>query len=171
MPRLHTALALLALAACTPTFNWREVGVESTPLKAMLPCKPDKLERRLEFAPGRELVLHAMGCEAGHATFAVLYTELPMAGELAEVLLRWKSANLAASKATVRSETAFQPAGAIGLPQSVQVRAEGQRADGRTVQSQSAYFGRGTQAFQAVIYAPRITSEMSEPFFAGLRFE
>jgi hypothetical protein len=171
MPRLHSALALLALAACTPTFNWREVGVEATPLKALLPCKPDQLERRLEFAPGRELVVHALGCETGHATFAVLYTDLQQPSELGEALARWKSANMAASKATVRAETAFQPAGALGLPQSVQVHAEGQRVDGSVVQSQAAYFARGTQAFQAVIYAQRITTEMSEPFFAGLRFE
>ena len=82
------ALACLVLMACTPTFNWREVSVERTPLKAMLPCKPDKLERRLEFAPGRELVVQALGCETGHATFAVLYTELQQPGELGEVLAR-----------------------------------------------------------------------------------
>ncbi|AMO22968.1 hypothetical protein GCM10027034_34870 [Ramlibacter solisilvae] len=171
MPRPYPALALLAVAACTPTFNWREVSVAPTPLKAVLPCKPDKAERRLEITPGREVVVHALGCEAGHATFVVLYAELPQAGELGETLARWKGANLAASKAKAQSETPFQPAGALGLPQSVQVRAEGQRSDGSVVQSQSAYFARGTQAFQAVIYAPRITAEMSEPFFAGLRFE
>ena len=171
MPRVYLALAALALAACTPTFNWREVSVEATPLKAMLPCKPERVERRLEFTPGREVVVHALGCEAGQATFAVLYTELSQTGELGEALARWKNGNLTSTKATVRSEAPYQPAGALGLPQSVQVHADGQRADGSAVQSQSAYFARGTQAFQAVIYAQRITPEMSEPFFSCLRFE
>ena len=68
MPRVIVAIALLSAAACTPTFNWRDVPVESTGLRATFPCKPDKVERRTQFAPGQGIVLHAMGCEAGGAS-------------------------------------------------------------------------------------------------------
>ena len=72
-----TAVLLLALAAgaCSPTFNWREVRVEPTSLKAMLPCKPDKGRRRVDMGEG-PLELSGIGCETGGATFAVLHAEL-----------------------------------------------------------------------------------------------
>jgi hypothetical protein len=39
------------------------------------------------------------------------------------------------------------------------------------LQSQGAYFARGTFVFQAVVYASTLRAEMTEPFFTGLRFE
>jgi hypothetical protein len=171
MPRLFLAAALAALAACTPTYNWREVGIDPTGLQATLPCKPDRAERKTEFTPGRELVLHAVGCEAGGAAFAVLYADMGQMGDLASALAQWKGASLAATHSKAQSEQPYLPAGALGLAQSALVRAQGQRPDGSTVQSQAAYFARGTRVFQAVVYAERLDPKMTEPFFAGLRFE
>jgi hypothetical protein len=51
------------------------------------------------------------------------------------------------------------------------LRATGRRSDGSAVKSQSAFFARGNAVFQAVVFAPRLNAEMTEPFFAGLRFE
>ena len=51
------------------------------------------------------------------------------------------------------------------------VRASGQHPDGKPVQGQVAYFARGTHAYQAAVYARTLKAEMTEPFFAGLRFE
>jgi len=48
MPRVFPAAALLvsaALAACTPTFNWREITLDPVALHATFPCKPDHAER------------------------------------------------------------------------------------------------------------------------------
>jgi hypothetical protein len=71
--------ALALLAACSPTFNWREVRVASTALKAMMPCKPDKGVRTVPMA-GRQVELEAWGCDAGGATFAVLFADIGEAG-------------------------------------------------------------------------------------------
>ena len=67
-------------------------------------------------------------------------------------------------------EQPFQPAGALGLPQSVLVRSTTQRAGGRVLHSHAAYFARGTVAFQAVVHAPSMKPEFTDPFFTGLRF-
>lgn len=171
MHRSIAAAALLMVAACTPTLNWREVPVEATGLKATFPCKPDHAERSLAFAPGRSIVVHAVGCEAGGASFAVLYGDVGQPTEVAAALAQWRQASLAAAKSRIEKEEPYQPAGALGLPGSTMTRAAGQRADGRAVQSQAAYFVRGTQVFQVVVYAERLTPEMAEPFFAGLRFD
>ena len=165
------AAVLLVLAACTPTFNWREVTVGPAGLRATFPCKPDQAEHRTAFGPGREVVLHATGCEAGGAAFVVVYGDLGSAGALADAIAQWEKASLVATKSAVDREQPYQPAGALGLGQSVLVRAHGQRPDGTPVQSQAAYFARGTSAYQAVVYARTLKGEMTDSFFAGLRFE
>ncbi|MEJ6021645.1 hypothetical protein [Ramlibacter sp. PS4R-6] len=171
MPRVFPAAALLAAAACTPTFNWREITVEPAALHASFPCKPDKAERKMAFTRERELLVHAVGCEAGGASYAVLWADVGSPADLAGAMAQWKQASLATSHGRVETEAAFVPRGALALPQSQQVRAAGQRADGSALQSQSAYFARGSAVFQAVVFAPQLKGEMTEPFFAGLRFE
>lgn len=170
--RLPILAAVLLLASgCTPTLNWRELAVGPAGLRAMFPCKPEQVEHRTAFAPGREVVLHATGCEAGGAAFVVVWGDLGSAAELAAAIGQWEKASLASTKSTVDGEQPYLPAGALGLRQSVMVRAHGRHPDGKPVQSQAAYFARGTSAYQAAVYARALKGEMTEPFFAGLRFE
>jgi hypothetical protein len=75
----------IVLAACTPTFNWRDVSFEQAPATALLPCKPDRGSRPLELA-GQKIMMHMAGCEAGGAMFAVALVELPDAKQSAAVL-------------------------------------------------------------------------------------
>jgi hypothetical protein len=74
-------------------------------------------------------------------------------------------------RGTGSQDRPFLPPGAMALPQSLRVTAAGQRADGSKVQSEAAYFARGSQVVQAVIYADRLAAETTDPFFAGLKFE
>lgn len=170
--RVFPLAAALALAACTPTFNWREVRAESAPLKAVLPCKPDKGARTVPMA-GRQVELKVLGCDTGGATFAILVGDIVDPLRAGAVLAQWKAATLANMRADGASaqERPFLPAGAMALPQSVRVTASGQRGDGSRVESQAAYFARGSQVVQAVIYADRVPSEAADAFFAGLGFQ
>lgn len=163
--------AIVAVAACAPTFNWREVTVAPVALRAAFPCKPDKAERKLPFTPDKELLVHAIGCETAGVAYALLWADAGNAADLGVAMSQWKQASLAASHATVVGESPFQPRGALALPQSIQVRAEGRAPGGDAMQSQAAYFGRGTAVFQAVVYASSLKPEATEPFFSGLRFE
>jgi hypothetical protein len=171
MTRALCVAALFLAAGCTPTFNWRELPIGSTGLDATFPCKPDRVENKVELAPGRPLVLHAVGCEAGGATFVVLYGDVGDARVLDDTLAQWKKASLVKMKSADAKEQPWQPAHALGLSQSAIVRASGQSPGGKPVQSHAAYFARGSSVFQAAIYARDVQPEMSEPFFAGLRFE
>jgi hypothetical protein len=129
------------------------------------------VERSTEFAPGRSIVLHAIGCEAGGATFFILYGDVGSAGELAGALSQWKRASQATIHSTLVSEQAWHPAGALDIAGSSMIRASAPRAEGGDLESQSGYFARGTQVYQAVVYAPKLKTEVTEPFFTGLRFE
>ena len=172
MLRPALAAATLVVAACSPTFNWREVRAESIPLKAMLPCKPDKLARTVPMA-GRQVELQVLGCESGGATFAVLTGDIVEPLRAGEVLAQWRLATLANMRSSPASaqDRPFLPAGAMALAQSLRVAAAGQRSDGSKVESQAAYFGRGSHVVQAVVYADKVPAEAAETFFASLGFE
>ena len=167
---LAALLALMATAACSPTFNWREVKAEPSPLKAMLPCKPDKATRKVPMA-GREVDLQVLGCDAGGATFALLFADIGDATRSGEVLAQWKQATLSNMRTLAGKEEPFLPPGGIALRESVHIVASGQRPDGSKVESHAAYFARGGQVFQAVIYADRLQPQWAETFFSGLKFE
>lgn len=173
MSRLLTFLTvLLALAACSPAFNWREVRPENTRLNLLLPCKPDKAEKVVPLG-GQATTLAMLGCEAGGATFAVAVADLGDAGRAGPVLALWQDLALANMKAApgTRQQLALQVRGAsAGLP-VVRVQAQGQRPDGTAVSGQAAYFAQGPQVFQVVMYAPQIAPEVAETFFSSLKFE
>jgi hypothetical protein len=173
MQRSLAAMVLLAAgmaAGCSPALNWREVRAGATPLTALLPCKPDKATREVPMA-GRKVELTALSCEAGGATFAVLYADIGEPARLGEVLAQWKVATLSNLRGTAAQESAFRPPGALALPQSLQVVASGQRPDGSPVESHAAYFAQGSHVFQAVIYAARLRPEQAESFFSGLKLQ
>ena len=173
MLRTLAATALLGagmVAACSPTFNWREVRVDSTTLTVMMPCKPDKASREVPMA-GRSVSVTALSCDAGGATFAVLFADIGEPARLGEVLAQWKTATLGNLRAAVPGETPFRPAGALALPESLKVLAAGQRPDGSKVESHAAYFAKGSHVYQAVIYADKLRPEAAESFFSGLKFQ
>lgn len=170
MPRVMAA-GLLLLAACNPVFNWREVRPDNSALSLLLPCKPDKAQRSVPLG-GRPTELAMLGCDAGDATFAVAVATLDDAAQAAAVLAGWQTATLANLKAGGGGQTSpLKLPGAGLLPPAVLVRANGQRADGRAVQSQAAYFSQGRQVFQAVIYANQMDPEVADTFFSSLKLD
>ncbi len=85
-------LAMQALPACTPAFNWREVSFEQAPVTALLPCKPDRASRAQSLA-GQTVMLHMAGCESGGALFTVSLLELPDGAQLKTVADALAAAN------------------------------------------------------------------------------
>jgi len=174
-----TLAALLALAACSPTFNWREVRPENTALTLLLPCKPDKASKTVPLG-GQPAALSMLGCDTGGATFAVAVADIGDAARAEAVLAQWQQLTLANMKAGpvgsgagATQVTPFRPAGLTGPP-ALRVKAQGQRADGRAVAGQAAYFARGSQLFQVVLYADLadgLDPEVAETFFGSLKFE
>ncbi|MDB5870034.1 MAG: hypothetical protein JWP96_2366 [Polaromonas sp.] len=164
--------ALLALAACSPAFNWREVRPENTRLSLLLPCKPDKAQKLVPLG-GQATTLAMLGCDAGGATFAVAVADVGDAAKAAPVLALWQDLTLANMKAAPSSRQPLSLAvrgASAGVP-VVRVAALGQRADGSAVSGQAAYFAQGSQLFQVVMYAPRIDPDVAETFFSSLKFE
>jgi len=165
-------VSALALTACSPAFNWREVRPEGSSLSLLLPCKPDKAEKIVPLG-GQPTTLSMLGCDADGATFAVAMADVGDAARAAQVLAQWQDLTLANMKAVPASRQPLPlkvPGASPGAPAS-RLQAQGQRADGTVVSGQAAYFAKGSQLFQVVMYAPHITPEVAETFFSSLKFE
>lgn len=168
--RSTAALMLLALAACSPTLDWREMRDEASGLRMAFPCKPDHAEHRADFA-GASRVLLAQGCEAGGQMFALVQVDVGEAGLTRDAMAAWNRATIANIQGQAAPPVRLVPRGALDLPGSVRVRAQGRKADGGAIQSEAAYFARGTRVFQAVVYAPALKPEAVDTFLTGLSFE
>jgi hypothetical protein len=166
---IYAVIAVATLAACNPTFNWRDVRPDGTRLALLMPCKPDKAQKTVPMA-GQPTDLMLLSCDAGGVTFAVAVADVKDAGKTAATLAQWQSATLVNMKAApTTSSTAFKLSGLTSG--AVLVKATGKRVNGQAVSSQAAYFAQGTQVLQAVMYADKISPEVADTFFAGLKFE
>lgn len=156
----------LVLAACSPSLNWREVRPGGG-LKALLPCKPDQGSRRQNLA-GREIEVQMLGCEAAGALYAVSAVELGDARHALGVQVQWQANLLGNMQATASTSSAWSLKGANAVLEPVRLKARGLRPDGQPVTVDAVWFAHGARLYHAVIYAERIATEMSEPFFSGL---
>ena len=161
-------LVILLLAACDPTFNWRETPIAATSLVAMFPCKPQKKVRPVVFA-AREVELHMTRCDTAGVTVAVAYAGISDRSQAGPILAQWRDATLAGMRASLSTVSALQLEHSDPLPQSVAVRASGVRPDGRPVTLQGAWFARGTELFAALMYSDEPNSEVADTFFSGLK--
>ena len=165
---IYAVLALAGLVACNPTFNWRDVRPDGTRVAVLMPCKPDKAQRTVPMA-GQPTALSLLSCDAGGVTFAVSVADVKDAAKTAAVLVQWQSATLTNIKAPPALGIAIKLPGLTSG--GVMVKATGQRANAQAVSSHAAYFAQGSQVFQAVIYADKITPSVAETFFSGIKFE
>ena len=168
-------VALLLLAACSPALNWRSVPLEGAALIVTLPCKPDHAARTVEMA-GAPVELAMAGCEADNAIFAVSSAALPDPARADAALVHWRAAVLARVGATtVLSEQPFARPGALALPSSVRLVAQGRRADGTAVTVQGVWFARagGAQVrlYHAVVYSPKPRPDVADALFDGLSLQ
>lgn len=181
LARAFVLPGLMAMAACNPTLNWREARVNATGLVVMLPCKPAHQTRAVALG-GQTLDMHMSACDAGGATFAIAHVAAPQADAAPALLSQWRKVTLANLGAQNIAESAVridwgaaqepgQSAQAGTNPGSLRVSATAKRADGSLLHFQGVWFSARGQAFQAAIYAPQISPEMTENFLAGLKYQ
>jgi len=178
-------LAAVTLAACSPTYNWRQLRLDGTPLQALMPCKAESAARPVPLgtptagapAAGAQpavaapaataaatLTMHS--CQAGGLTFAVAWVALPDGSDAAAALDQWRLGALTTIQGTPDAAP-FVPR-IKGAPDAQGLRARGRTPDGRDVVMQAVYARRGGQLYQGAIYGPAIPDEVSTTFFDGL---
>lgn len=158
------------LHGCSPTFNWRDVRPDQTPLVALFPCKPDRSVRAVSLA-AKDVTMTMLSCDAGGITFALAYADMIDAAMAGPVLAQWRSVTLGNLRAQSASERPFSLKGASVLPQSVQVKAQATRPDGTAVPVQGAWFAAGSVVFQATVYADAARQAEADAFLGGFRLQ
>ncbi|KQX35074.1 hypothetical protein [Variovorax sp. Root434] len=177
-PVLHFRFVLAAaalLAACSPTFNWREVPVAESGLIVLLPCKADRANRALPL--GAESVQVDMtGCDAGGATFAIAHASAS-GPEQAEAWLRaWHAATRGQLGEAQVAETPASVQRATAAPAPLRLDAQPRQQQGASASApvQVLWFAQsqkdGTVAlYQATVLGKPSSPEASKTFFESLR--
>lgn len=163
--------ASVAGAACSPTYNWRELRLAGAPLVALMPCKPEQAQRPVPLG-GAPVELHMHSCEAGGLTFAVAWADLGDAARTSEAIGLLRRASVAAIK--VAPDRVDDPAlqWTPVVPGADPVRglaAQGTQHTQRPVQMKAAHFAHGTYVYQAALYGAALPDEVATTFFEGLR--
>ena len=178
-----------SLAACTPTLNWREVPMEG--LVALLPCKPDHAQRKVQLAPSNgvapKLTMQMSGCEAAGALYAISHVHIEDIAQVQAVQTAWRQATLAALEASNVQAQPLQLAKPVaGQAHSAAIaraastdtatdtafkleKLDAKRPDGSAVQAQLAWLAKGRDIYHVAVYGPKLSREMTELLFSELR--
>lgn len=169
LPLLATLLGgALALGACAPALDWREIRPSGAALVAMLPCKPSTFERQVQLA-GTKVALGLQACTAGSATWAIAWADVGDPAIVGAALRELQASARANLGAQPGRSLPLAPPGATPNPATAREALTGRLPDGKSVEEQVAVFTRGTQVFQATVVAPRIDTDAADTFFASLR--
>ncbi len=165
---VRPAWALLALAACSPSLDWREVRLEGSAARVLLPCKPGPMAREVRLA-GAPVRLLLQACSAGGQTWALAAADVADPGRVGPALEALRSAALANLGAGAPVALPLNVPGATPNAASSRALASGRLPDGAAVQVQVAVFGYGTWVFQATVLGAQLPADAVDTFFGSLR--
>jgi hypothetical protein len=165
------AALVLGLAACSPTYNWRELRLEGANLQAMMPCKPERAQRSVPLGSA-SAVLHMHSCEAGGHTFAVAWADVGDPSRTADALLMLRRASLAALR--VDPDRVAAPAlqwkpTVAGASDAQGLQVQGTAPGKGAIQMKAVHFSSGHTVYQVALYGPALSEEPGSTFFEGLR--
>jgi hypothetical protein len=164
------------LAGCSPVFNWRDVRLDTAPVLALLPCKPDHASRQINLPSGPTPLVMA-GCQAGGATFAISAMDVGDPLKAAEVALQWQAATNLSQKSAKGASTPYRVPGATA---GILVVSQASSGPGQAPKplSHSLYFYQGQFVYQAqVLGEPQggsdgpgaLSTQVVETFLGGVR--
>ncbi|MBB2486657.1 hypothetical protein H5407_15635 [Mitsuaria sp. WAJ17] len=161
LPHAGLLVALLLLAACAPSQNWREVRPEGSGAELMFPCKPDQAHRP---ASAQEPAMGLAVCRAGGLSFSLSWSEMPRPDMLGPALLAMGEGLRQRLKAPEAVWQAVQVPGMTPRPESGQ-----QALAGPGQQARQALFSRGLKVYQLVMLGPRDDEPAWQNFVASVR--
>ena len=152
---------------------------------ALLPCKPDHAERRVQLGSS-SVALQMSGCEAGGALYAISHVRVTDDAEREPTKAAWRRATvdtlqvsavvqtqtlrLAKPTAGQTRATAKPGDGAADTAFNVE-KLQGKRPDGTAVQAQLTWLIKGPDIYHVAVYGTKLDEEMSELLFSALRLQ
>ena len=153
-------------------------------LVALLPCKPDHAERRVQLGSA-DLMLQVSGCEASGALYAISHVRVADPRQLEPTKNEWRQATFATLQAGSVQTQALQlarppagqtrtvrPIGGATLDAAFSLeKLQGKRPDGSAVQAQMAWLAKGQDLYHVAVFATKLDNEMTELLFSELRLQ
>jgi hypothetical protein len=152
------AAGVLALSACSPTYDWRSVRGADAPFVALFPAKPISYSRSVNL-DGMQLVMTMTAAEVDGVTFAVGTAALPDPGKAQAALHAMKNALVKNIGGTIRHEKSTATPG--GPIPAIEIQAIG--APGAAKERPRLLFARFTAKGQWVYQAVVIGREKAVP--------
>ncbi|MBX3623052.1 MAG: hypothetical protein KF891_24040 [Rhizobacter sp.] len=160
--------ALLALCACSPSLDWREVRPEDSGAVALFPCKPSTDARMVTLAGTRvRMVLAA--CKAADTTWALAYADVADPVRVTPALEALRTASRANLGGTVQVLGPMKVEGMTPNPQAERVRVQGRLPGGNAVTLEGGFFVRGTRVYQSTAMGRAPDAEAVATFFDNLK--
>lgn len=143
-PRAALVLVLLGLAACSPTYNWRDYASPDARYRVTFPAKPASATRSVDLN-GMRVAMTMTAAEVDGATFAVGAAEAPDAAQAQAALGAMKLALLRNIGAGTGGAN-----GAAAPATSMDVDATG-AAQGARLRLVGHFEARGTRFYQVIV--------------------
>jgi hypothetical protein len=160
--------AALALAACAPSLDWREVRLGNGAVVATLPCKPNRSTRSVPLA-GQRVQMSMLVCKAGQLSWALGAADLGDPRRVGPALVALPESLRANLDGEVVESRPAAVRGATPHEAQARVVLRGRRQDGAPIVARMVVFSYGTEVFQAVVMGERVPDEAAATFFDSLR--
>ena len=165
-------VTVVALAACSPTYNWRTLSLDSVGAQALVPCKPDYSTRDVPLLDGQAPVtLHMQACDVGDVTYALSWLNIPQGQDASAAMQRWLNASMAGAQVGERQavETLQPPSWAVkGAARAKRYQLQGKRHDGQAIAVDIGMAQRGPSVVQLAIYGGSFKEAQRAEFWQGL---
>lgn len=163
-----TLAVVLAVAACSPVEDWREVRPAGSGALLLFPCKPTAVSRPVALA-GAAVELTLLACAAGPTTYALTHGDVVDPARVTPAL----QALAASAAANIGAEpVSGEPLAVPGMTPNPYARRwalHGRLPDGAEVREDVLTFARGTRVFQATVIGPAPAPESVRVFFESVK--
>ncbi len=172
---LAVGLLSLALAACSPQFNWRDYSSETAPYRVMFPDKPSTHTRKVDLN-GLQVDMTMTAAQVNGIMFAVGTAEAPDAPSAEKALLAMKTAMVKNIGATVLSEKVGKASSASGSTQAqsaaIDIEARGVQK-GEPVKLVGHFESRNKRVYQVVVIGKEkeLTRENVDMFMSSFKLQ
>jgi hypothetical protein len=147
---LAAVFATMALAACSPKYNWRDYASPEAGWRAMFPAKPSTTTRTIDL-DGTQVSMTMTAAEVDGATFAVGTAQAPDAARAQAALDAMKRAllrNIGAAGTTSESRASASTATSNRVSSDVDATGSSQ---GRPLRLVGHFEARGTRFYQVIV--------------------
>lgn len=169
LPALVIAAGTL-LAACNPTYNWREYNSPDAPYHVMFPAKPATHTRAIDLN-GMRVDMTMTAAEVEGVTFAVGTGTAPDPARAQAALGEMKTALVRNLAATVKRESAAA-ASVAGAPAESRIDVEALgKANGQPMLLRGHFAAKDKRFYQVIVVGREqaVTAEQADQFISSFK--